>query len=191
MWAIINIMPNIEHIKITVGTRFGRLVVTGESQRIKKKSPTVHLYYPVLCDCGTSKLVRKDSLLQKRIVSCGCKKNEFFKQQGLGERAWNWKGGRRIEDGYVLIYEPSHPRSKSNGYIREHTIVMEKNLGRYLIKTENVHHKNGNRQDNRIENLELWNTSQPCGQRIEDKVRWAKEILQLYDSGNLMSGSAR
>ena len=62
---------------------------------------------------------------------------------------------------------------------------MERMLGRPLLQTESVHHRNGQRDDNCPENLELWSRSQPAGQRVVDKVAWAKELLGLYEPSAL------
>lgn len=86
---------------------------------------------------------------------------------------------------YKLIYKPGHPNANSGGMLSEHRFVMSEFLGRPLTANENVHHLNGNRRDNRIENLELWNKSQPSGQRVEDKVAWALEMLTAYAPNKL------
>lgn len=66
-----------------------------------------------------------------------------------------WKGGRLKIAGYIFIYKPDHPHISYGRYVREHRLVMEEFLGRYLEPWEIVHHINGIKDDNRIENLEL------------------------------------
>lgn len=83
-----------------------------------------------------------------------------------------------------MIRIPEHPRAKSNnGYVFEHILVMEEELGRYLEPEENVHHLNGIKDDNRLENLELWTKPQPTGIRAADALAWARHIIELYGGG--------
>lgn len=65
----------------------------------------------------------------------------------------------------------------------EHRLIMSQYLGRDLLSCEKVHHINGNKLDNKISNLEIWNVSHPSGQRSEDKLKWAHEIINFYELG--------
>lgn len=74
-----------------------------------------------------------------------------------GEKHPNWKGGKwKCGEGYVYVLSKNHPRKNARKYVYEHILVMEKSLGRYLNKKEVVHHVNGVKDDNRIENLMLF-----------------------------------
>lgn len=95
------------------------------------------------------------------------------------------RASRRIDpDGYVLV------RNATGKLVSEHRMIMEDLLGRPLRKGETVHHRNGQRADNTTDgpldsdfksgNLELWSSSQPSGQRVADKVAWARALLAEY-----------
>ena len=76
-----------------------------------------------------------------------------------GDKSRNWKGGRNAYNGYVISYVPDgdffRSMANSKNYVMEHRLIMAKHLGRCLQTWEFVHHKNGKRNENRIENLEL------------------------------------
>lgn len=76
------------------------------------------------------------------------------------EKNYFWNGGRVTdEDGYILLKQNDHPFATKAGYVREHRLVMEAILGRYLDPLEVVHHKNKNKADNRPDNLELYKSN--------------------------------
>lgn len=95
----------------------------------------------------------------------------------VGPTHWLWKGGRYLDKaGYMLTKCPEHP-----GYIQEHRLMMERSLGRNLLPDETVHHKNGVRTDNRIENLELWSKKHGKGCRYQDlSVLQLDELIKFF-----------
>ena len=112
-------------------------------------------------DCGKERWTQlgKGSIRSKRCASCGTK-NAQLHMNRCGSSAGCWKGGRHKQgDGYVIIWiapgNSFYPMANKKHYIPEHRLVMAKSLGRLLQSGEIVHHKNGIRDDNRLDNLEL------------------------------------
>lgn len=133
----------------------------------KCKNSARVIEYTVCAGCGCTKIKNKS-------LNCYSCSNKVNRRNTKGRKPTNGKG-------YKLLTLPDHPLAyPKTKYYLEHRYIMEQYLGRYLEDHETVHHKNGDRADNRLENLELWSHSQPYGQRIEDKVKWAEEILRKY-----------
>lgn len=170
------------------GLQIGRLIVLRFSHREKRKDNTGYRrFWLCKCSCGNEKIINQDNLTRKnQTLSCGCLRNELS-----GQRAhkMNWKGGRTIgRGGYVILRtHKDHPNATKLGIILEHRYVMSEFLGRPLLKTEIVHHKNGNTSDNKIDNLELMTfrknggNGHTWGQSIIDMVKFCKDYLIQYE----------
>ena len=168
-------------------------------QHVNKAKPDVVEWRPaseINCAECHKPFPKIDSKLRFRgaearfFCSVSCRRVAVQRESPIGKfgaESTRWKGGITTSGGYVLIKVSNHPSAQRGQYVMEHRLVMEKKLGRYLLPTEIVHHKNGITDDNRIENLELFTTHHPHGARVDDLTAWAISHLRLYSPEVLFS----
>lgn len=144
---------------------------------------------PVRCGiCGKEHWTHAASVRQEKFWGY-CRKCRH-----TGTLSTTWRGGRKVRYGYVYVkIYPDHPfyeMADKDGYVAEHRLVMAQHLGRALERSEPVHHKNSNKQDNRIENLELFTSLKELGHAVQDSDPHAghvpasklKHILQRIEN---------
>jgi len=119
--------------------------------------------------CQSSCIKKGYDLRSRKTKSCGCRSS--------GRSKFN---SSRNDHGYIMLHRPWHPNAKKDGRVLEHVLVMSHMLKRPLRDGETVHHKNGIRDDNRPENLELWTSQHGRGVRASDLTKFCIEHLKIY-----------
>jgi hypothetical protein len=134
-------------------------------------------FEPRLCECGCGETVTGYSKNQKWKKKIKRFINGHNTNLRHAETHPCWKGGRVHDSaGYIMIYKPEHPNHDAHGYMLEHRLVMEFYLDRYLTVDEIVHHKNGIRDDNRLENLQIMNRSEHSMLHYRQSLPWVTDV---------------
>ncbi len=131
------------------------------------------------CGCGQRTEIATKTVIRKREFKGFPKPFVGQHRQRVtinkGEQHHLWKGGRYLRRGYVMVYNPEHPNADGKGYVPEHRLVVEQVIGRYLESSEVVHHINGDKSDNRPENLEILSNSEHS--RIHNKADHMRKFV--------------
>ena len=107
-----------------------------------------------------------------------------LKGKYMGDKSSRWKGGKYTDyRGYILIKDRNHPYCKKDGYVYEHRLIMEKHLGRFLEPEESIHHINGIKNDNRLDNLQLYKNERD--HQLKD-IEMEGSFVAMIHSGKIL-----
>jgi hypothetical protein len=162
----------------------GRLWTDKEEKQLTK-------LYPNYSNKRLSKIFNRTvTAIQHKANRLKLNKSKEYLRKSKSERfsgsgGANWNGGiHHTGKGYKMIYSPDHPNATARGYVMEHRLVMEDEIGRLLKENEVVHHKNGIKDDNRPENLKLMTF-------CEHSAKHNREREISKETRNKMSNSAK
>jgi hypothetical protein len=164
-------------------------ILSHASHRYSKWRKAIIVYSGACFSCGAVFFTKKKKAKGFCSIRCSQKRDGFDHGEHLNTL------------GYVLVLCKGHPSALKNGHVLKHRLVMEGHLGRPLKDFESVHHRNGIRSDNRIENLELWaKRGQPYGQRVQDVIEFVlanylqetlKRLMEIRGEGAWQSVDKR
>jgi hypothetical protein len=143
------------------GTMFPKFDADGRARRYAHghnlRRPSKQVLVSCACGCGAA---------FPKFDGYGASRRYLPGHSSRGENHPNWnRGCAHHSAGYILLKRPDHPTADHKGYVPEHRLVIEAHLGRYLFPGECIHHANGDKSDNRLENLRL------CGSNAEHKLQ--------------------
>lgn len=126
-----------------------------------------------------------DEWLHRSLAQKGKKLSEKQRREISERNSCNYNGlngyghTKDHNRGYVLVYVPLHPHAHKDGYQMFHTVLMERHIGRYLNDDEVVHHKNHDRKDNRIENLQLMKKKDHMSMHMKERYEKGRRSLSI------------
>lgn len=171
---------------LKTGGKYGRLTILSQPYKSPNPKQEGRKVVDCLCECGAKPTINVYRIQTNQTKSCGCFSRDLAAKR-IGPLNQAWRGGRTIEvGGYARVLNHGHHRAAPNGYVKEHILVMEEKIGRDLLPGETIHHINGVKDDNRPENLELWDRNHCSGQRHIEKMAFhVQEIVSKSSDAEL------